>query len=1129
MNNNFTPVDWKLGRGSVSDLGTLRELLGNAHDSDIDIVLIPGFGTPPVESWPFCSDSWLSACLPQAISRARLLAFDYVFPLDDSFSWENIWLQGDQFIKKLSEARKTDGCTEDIRPMIFVCHSLGGLILKQALCIANEQLYRYEHLVNATSGIIFMSTPHFGPDQPDPHDKVMSILKATSKVQIKPTEISMSTEVAVLTDLSLRFDAVRILTPILSMFETQETRLKEGRFKHKKVLLVDQPACTLNAPNEKFLAMPFDHSSICQFAPDDGGDEAGKQSRDQIIDFIRLVLVDAKQSIEERLEAMKFRYTTTTTYSPTHSAHSLQDLQNEGNRESSSGALDTGAATHGSSAAGGFEIVSSPSSTGISYSSRLPKLPCIMLEYTNHNPDFFGREGVLQQIAKALLPSQTKFVSSESEDLKRFAICGLGGVGKTEIAVEFALRYKDAYDAVFWIRADEVSKLDSRFSQIAVELQLETATESTSHVVSRDLVKGWLSKPWKWTKPEGEVRTAVEATWLMVFDNADDPQILPDYWPIQGSGSVLITSRDPLSKSIFARTSSGVDLEPFSNEEGATLLKQLTDEQDTEHIAEDIAQVLGGLPLAISQMAGIIRRQELKLSEFLESYNDATERATLFGSKFPVGHSVYPHTISSVWVLDSLTPTTRNLLQVIAFLDPDSIQEYVLTNFSGDLMLAGYPFSPAAFKDARTELLQASLIVRHKDRKELTVHRLVQESVRAKMTPDESMRTFWSAVQLLWAKWPTAMGSPTRKGAPVVTPKFHFIDRWPTCAALYPHVLRLRNLYGTLENSNPMAPKVDFAALLNDAAWWQFERGKTRNFSDFWTLAQKLCEESHQENDREQRDSLLVDMHFCQGAIAAETNDPEGSRHHKKEALDLQLAVSKRLDTIDIRLARSYHEYAIALIDAGDYQSAIEHIDISLNIDKKLGAYPYNWNTETNLGLAYTLKGDLEAADEVLVGTLQRREERYGKNDTESFRPGRILHALGDLRAAQGRLEESFEFHKRSLASFEATIGKNQHRYADLCHLVAEHHIRHEEYDKALTLTDHALSTWEYHPDVYRQEIARTTYLKASIFYTLGKEMKAKVLLKRAKALRKAITNDLKADDELGKKDFDCLVAFWSR
>jgi hypothetical protein len=446
---------------------------------------------------------------------------------------------------------------------------------------------------------------------------------------------------------------------------------------------------------------------------------------------------------------------------------SNQDL---GNKESSSGAFDTGAATHGSTAAGGFEIVSSPSS--ISYSSRLPKLPCIMLEYTNHNPDFVGREPILEQVAKALLPSQTKFVSSESEDLKRFAICGLGGVGKTEIAVEFALRYKDAYDAVFWIRADELAKMDSRFSEIAVQLQLETANESTSHVVSRELVKGWLSKPWKWTKPEGEVRTAVEATWLIVFDNADDPQILPDYWPIQGSGSVLITSRDPLSKSIFSTKPSGIDLEPLSDEDGAQLLKRLTDEEDSEHVAEDIAQVLGGLPLAISQMAGVIRRQELKLSEFLESYNDATERASLFGSKFPLGHSMYPHTISSVWVLDSLKPATRILLQVMAFLDPDCMQENVLANFSTKLILVGYPLSPAAFKDARTELIQASLVVRHKDREELTVHRLVQDSVRAKMTPEENLRTFWSTVQLLWAQWPTAMGSPTKKGAPVVTPSF---------------------------------------------------------------------------------------------------------------------------------------------------------------------------------------------------------------------------------------------------------------------------------------------------------------------------------------------------------------------
>lgn len=139
-------------------------------------------------------------------------------------------------------------------------------------------------------------------------------------------------------------------------------------------------------------------------------------------------------------------------------------------------------------------------------------------------------------------------------------------------------------------------------------------------------------------------------------------------------------------------------------------------------------------------------------------------------------------------------------------------------------------------------------------------------------------------------------------------------------------------------------------------------------------------------------------MHFCRAAIAFETNDPKKSLHYKKKALDLQLEVSKRLDTVDIRLARSYHEYGIALIADGDYQSAIDHINISLEIDKSLGAYPYNWNTETNLGLAYTLKRDFQAADEVLVGTLQRRENIYGKDDKESFR---YVHSylLGHLTA----------------------------------------------------------------------------------------------------------------------------------
>lgn len=111
--------------------------------------------------------------------------------------------------------------------------------------------------------------------------------------------------------------------------------------------------------------------------------------------------------------------------------------------------------------------------------------------------DFIGRQDIFDLIDDKLLPSKNKLISSESVLMKQFALCGLGGVGKTKIASEWVLRRKNRFDAIFWIRADEIAKLDHAFSRIAVALGLEEAADSKSHIVSRELVKGWLSKPFK--------------------------------------------------------------------------------------------------------------------------------------------------------------------------------------------------------------------------------------------------------------------------------------------------------------------------------------------------------------------------------------------------------------------------------------------------------------------------------------------------------------------------------------------------------------------------------------------------------------------------------------------------------
>jgi hypothetical protein len=131
------------------------------------------------------------------------------------------------------------------------------------------------------------------------------------------------------------------------------------------------------------------------------------------------------------------------------------------------------------------------------------------------------------------------------------------------------------------------------------------------------------------------------ANWLLILDNVDDPSILKDYWPPEGKGSILLTSRDPLARTRAFRINSGVTLQPFDEHDAAKFLVGLT-ENEAENEDEDdeyqnvtrdtndgevsveavaIAKRLGGLPLALAQMAGIINRRYLSYHEFLSMYD----------------------------------------------------------------------------------------------------------------------------------------------------------------------------------------------------------------------------------------------------------------------------------------------------------------------------------------------------------------------------------------------------------------------------------------------------------------------------------------------------------------------------
>lgn len=470
--------------------------------------------------------------------------------------------------------------------------------------------------------------------------------------------------------------------------------------------------------------------------------------------------------------------------------------------------------------------------SGVELVSRTPKtdvvkplhLPCFLLNTHSANEDFCGREDILERLATELLPPKDR-VTASGTALRQFALCGLGGIGKTEIAREFTRRHKHSFDAVFWVVADDIAKFDHHYQQISLALGLEDLSERKSQVVSREIVKSWLSNPRKHvSQSDNSVQPgegSSEATWLPIFDNADDPMILTDYWP-QGTGSILVTSRDPSSKDMFTRAPSGLDLGPLSQQDSLSLFNHLTtvhNELEVD-IARQISDALGGIPLAISQMAGIIRRQNITLSEFLELYMDHEEHASLYETKFDTNLVTYRHSLSTVWAFGKLKPQSQQFLELISFLDPDSIGEDLL-EASVEILSEGTPFKKSNYIEARTDLLQSSLVQRHKQKQHISVHRIVQDVILATMDAERKRSMFDQVVRILWADWPSAMPKPSKE--PVLPqPKSSgnrlYVGRWPACAAIYPHVLRMHQLWSAISGLSE-ATKLLFAKLLTDAAW----------------------------------------------------------------------------------------------------------------------------------------------------------------------------------------------------------------------------------------------------------------------------------------------------------------------
>lgn len=213
------------------------------------------------------------------------------------------------------------------------------------------------------------------------------------------------------------------------------------------------------------------------------------------------------------------------------------------------------------------------------------------------------------------------------------------------------------------------------------------------------------------------------------------------------------------------------------------------------------------------------------MSEFFELYTDHEEHASLYETKFDTNLVTYRHSLSTVWAFEKLKPQARQLLELISVLDPDVIGEDLLMKASVVLLSEGAQFKKSNYIEARTDLLQSSLVQRDKQKQQISVHRIVQDVILATMNVTKKRFMFDQVVRILWADWPSAMPKPSKEPElpqPKSTGGRLYVGRWPVCAAIYPHVLRMHQLWSAISNPSE-ATRLLFAKLLNEAAWCVYD------------------------------------------------------------------------------------------------------------------------------------------------------------------------------------------------------------------------------------------------------------------------------------------------------------------
>ena len=365
-----------------------------------------------------------------------------------------------------------------------------------------------------------------------------------------------------------------------------------------------------------------------------------------------------------------------------------------------------------------------------------PRYPGIRPEFVtlqSRNSDFTGRTKELAELRRTLIGRSAQDPTSGTQ-----ALHGIGGVGKSQLAREYAYRFMADYDLIWWVPSEQTSSITTELAAIADRLGIRGALgEADAAILAKDTLAAG---------------THV-ARWLLIFDNAWNPETLTEYLP-GGDGHVIITSRNQA----WSQEATELEVDVFTRQESISHLeRRVRGMSDTQ--ANQLAEALGDLPLAVEQAAAFLGSSGMQV----ETYMDLLQQhpADIFDPA-PVAAD-YPTPIRTTFAvslneLEQQSPAALRLMQMSVFLGPEPFSQKLLhRNLAMLNALAAQ--DPRVRKGGASVLGGISRAIRSLSlakvdsrRGTIQVHRVLQALLRAQMTEDEREQ-IQQEVQLVLAEF----------------------------------------------------------------------------------------------------------------------------------------------------------------------------------------------------------------------------------------------------------------------------------------------------------------------------------------------------------------------------------------